>query len=99
MELEKLCKHHLFSKFDVWAGYNNICIAQEDQYKATFKTPFGTFISTVITFGFYNALSIFQHAINQDLAPLKQKYLNNFSNYMDDIAIGTDNTELGKELH
>ena len=28
-----------------------------------------------------------------------QKYLCNFSNYMDDVAIGTDNTELERELH
>ena len=98
-ELKKLSKHHLFSKFDVRASYNNICIAQKDQHKAAFKTPFGTFISTVMTFGFCNAPSIFQHAMNQDLTLLKQKYLNNFSNYMDDVAIGTDNTESERELH
>ena len=98
-ELEKLSKHHLFSKFDVRAGYNNIRIAEEDQYKAAFKTPFGTFIPTVMTFGFCNAPSIFQRAMNRDLGPLKQKYPNNFSNYMDDVAIGTDNTNSGRELH
>ena len=37
--------------------------------------------------------------MNQDLAPLKQKYPDNFSNYMDDVAIGTDNTEEGCKLH
>ena len=52
-----------------------------------------------MTFGFCNALSIFQRAMNWDLAPLKQKYPNNFSNYMDDVAIGTDNTEQGRRLH
>ncbi len=45
-ELEKLSAHQLFSKFDVWVGYNNIHIEEEDQYKAAFKTPFGTFIVT-----------------------------------------------------
>ena len=98
-ELEKLSKHGLFSKFDVCAGYNNICIKEEDQYKAAFKTPIGTFIPTVMTFGFCNAPSIFQRAMNRDLAPLKQKYPNNFSNYMDDVAIGTDNTVEGRKLH
>ena len=58
-ELEKLSKHSLFSKFDVWAGYNNIRIADKDQYKVAFKPPFGTFIPTVMTFGFCNAPSIF----------------------------------------
>src|SRR5712675_3610309 len=98
-ELEKLSKHRLFSKFDVRAGYNNIRIADEDQHKAVFKTPIGTFIPTVMTFGFCNAPSIFQRAMNRDLAPLKQKYPDNFSNYMDDVAIGTDDSPGGKELH
>jgi hypothetical protein len=58
-ELEKLLKHKLFSKFDVQAGYNNIQIAEQDQYKVAFKTPLGTFIPTVMTFRFCNAPSIF----------------------------------------
>ena len=98
-ELEKLSKHGLFSKFDVRARYNNIRIKEEDQYKVAFKTLIGTFIPTIMTFGFCNAPSIFQRAMNRDLALLKQKYPNNFSNYMDDVAIGTDNTEEGRKLH
>jgi hypothetical protein len=98
-ELEKLSHHQLFSKFDVGAGYNNIRIKEEDQYKVAFKTPLGTFIPTVMTFGFCNAPSIFQRAMNRDLKLLKQKYPNNFANYMDDIAIGTDNFPNGKALY
>jgi hypothetical protein len=98
-ELEKLFKHKLFSKFDVWAGYNNIRIAEQDQYKAAFKTPLGTFILTVMTFRFCNALSIFQHVINWDLKPLKQKYPHNFANYMNDVAIGTEDSPNGCKLH
>ena len=37
--------------------------------------------------------------MNQDLRPLKQKYPHNFANYMDDVAIGTDNSPAGQELH
>ena len=98
-ELEKLAQHKLFSKFDVRAGYNNIRIAEQDQYKAAFKTPIGTYIPTVMTFGFCNAPSIFQRAMNRDLEPLKQKYPHNFANYMDDVAIGTNNNQMGQELH
>ena len=53
----------------------------------------------VMTFGFCNAPSIFQKAINHDLAPLKQKYPDHFANYMDDVAIGTDDSVQGQELH
>jgi hypothetical protein len=98
-ELEKLLHHQLFSKFNVRAGYNNIRIKEEDQYKVAFKTPLGTFIPIVMTFGFCNASSIFQRVMNQDLKPLKQKYPNNFTNYMDNVAIGTDNSSKGQKLH
>jgi hypothetical protein len=99
VKLEKLSHHKLFSKINVRAGYNNICIKDEDQHKATFKTPIGTFIPMVMTFGFCNVPSIFQRAMNRDLEPLKQKYPNNFANYMDDIAIGTDDSPEGRKLH
>ena len=98
-ELEKLSHHKLFSKFDVRAGYNNIRIKDTNQHKAVFKTPLGTFIPTVMTFRFCNAPSIFQRAMNHNLEPLKQLYPNNFANYMDDIAIGTDDTPQGQALH
>ncbi len=98
-ELEKLFTHQLFSKFNVWAGYNNICIEDEDQYKVAFKTPLSTYIPTVMMFRFCNAPTIFQHAMNWDLVELKQTYPNHFANYMDDVTIGTkDNTE-GRKLH
>jgi hypothetical protein len=99
VELEKLSCHKLFSKFDIRAGYNNIQIKDEDQHKATFKTPIGTFIPTVMTFSFCNTPSIFQRAMNRDLGLLKQKYPENFANYMDDVAIGTDNSSEGRKLH
>ncbi len=98
-ELEKLSQHHLFSKLDVRAGYNNIQIKEKDQMKVAFKTPLGTFVPTVMTFRFCNAPSIFQQAMNWDLEPLKQKYPRNFVNYMDDIAIGTEDSPKGRILH
>jgi hypothetical protein len=64
VELEKLSHHKLFLKFDVRAKYNNIHIKDKDQHKAAFKTLIGTFIPTVITFGFCNAPFIFQRAMN-----------------------------------
>jgi hypothetical protein len=92
MELKKLSHHQLFSKFDVRAEYNNIRIKKQNQYKAAFKTPLEAFIPIVMTFGFCNAPSMFEKAMNQDLEPLKQKYLNSFANYMNDVTIGTDDS-------
>jgi hypothetical protein len=52
--LEQLHGKTLFSKFDIRWGYNNIRIAEEDQHKAAFKTPFGTYIPRVMYFGLRN---------------------------------------------
>lgn len=37
--------------------------------------------------------------MNRDLEPLKQQYPDNFANYMDDVAIGTDNLPAGRSLY
>ena len=46
--LELLSGKELFLKFNIWWGYKNICIVEEDQYKAAFKTTFETYISRVM---------------------------------------------------
>jgi hypothetical protein len=63
MELDKLKGKHLFTKFDVRAGYNNIRIEDDDAYKAAFKTPLGTYVPKVMPFGLTNAPSVFQRAM------------------------------------
>jgi hypothetical protein len=49
--LERLHGKLLFSKFDICWGYNNIRIVEEDQHKAAFKTPQGTYVPRVMYFG------------------------------------------------
>jgi hypothetical protein len=60
IELDKLKGKELFTKFDVRARYNNILIEPEDAQKAAFKTPLGTYVPKVMTFGLTNAPSVFQ---------------------------------------
>jgi hypothetical protein len=98
-ELDKLKGKHLFTKFDVRARYNNIQIEPEDAYKATFKTPLGTYIPKVMPFGLTNAPSIFQRAMYRDMRPLLLKYPQNVANLMDDWAIATLDTPKGQALH
>jgi hypothetical protein len=99
MELDKLKDKRLFSKFDIKDGYHNILIDPKDQHKAAFKTPIGSYIPKVMTFGLKNAPSVFQRAMNRDLWKLKQKYPKYFVNFMDDVCITTDNTPEGYILH
>jgi Reverse transcriptase (RNA-dependent DNA polymerase) len=52
-----------------------------------------------MTFGLRNASSVFQHAMNRDLHTLKQRYPDHFANFMDDVAIATDDSNEGRALH
>ena len=77
----------LFTKFDVWWGYNNIRIHKEDQWKATFITPFGLFEPTVMFFGFCNAPPTFQAFMNHIFTDMiAEQWL---KIYMDDLSIHT----------
>ena len=78
----------LFMKFDIWWGYNNICIQEEDQWKAAFITPLGLFKPTIMFFEFCNALSTFQAFMNHIFADMiAEKWL---KIYMDDLGIHTN---------
>jgi hypothetical protein len=54
----------LFTKFDVRWGYNNVCIKDEDKWKAAFLTPEGLFEPTVMFFGLTSSPTTFQMIIN-----------------------------------
>ena len=53
----------LFTKFDIQWGYNNICIKEEDRWKAAFKTPFGLYQPKVMYFGLTNSPPTFCRAM------------------------------------
>jgi len=92
----------LFSKFDIRWGYNNIPIEPADRWKASFKTPIGTYQSNVLSFGMKNAPAQFTRLINWDFKAWKDKWFNNredetvVDNYMDNFAVGSKNTPKGR---
>jgi Reverse transcriptase (RNA-dependent DNA polymerase) len=97
--MERLHGKTLFSKFNICMGYNNIQIVEEDQYKATIKTQFGTYIPHVMYFGLTNAPPFFQRTMHRDFCALLQKYPENVGNYMDDWWIVTAGDKEGRRLH
>ena len=99
LALEQLHGKRLFSKFDIRWGYNNICIKEDNQYKAAFKTPQGTYIPRVMYFGLTNAPLFFQRTMHRDFRALMQKYPDNIGNYMDDWWIATPDGNEGRRLH
>jgi len=54
----------IFTKLDIRWGFNNIRIKPEDQFRAAFITPFGTFIPLVMFFGLCNSPATFQRVMN-----------------------------------
>ena len=82
----------VFTKFDIRWGYNNICIKDGDQWKAVFKTCFGTFQPEVMYFGMSNSPPMFQMFMNMILATTQDKHRplgTEILDYMDDILIAS----------
>ena len=81
----------LFSKFDIHWGYNNMCIKEGDEWKATFKTSQGLFELTVMFFGLTNSPATFQTMMDDIFQEeMAQGWL---KIYMDDTIIAADDNE------
>ena len=98
-QLEKLTGKQLFTKFDIRWGYKNHQINERDQFKAAFKTVFGTYIPRVVYFGLKNAPPFFQRMMAKEFQSLTQKYDAYLSNYLDDWIIATPGGAEGLALH
>jgi len=55
----------IFMRMDLRWGYNNVRIREEDEWKAAFTTPKGSFEPTVMFFGLTNSPATFQAIINE----------------------------------
>ncbi len=90
--IHNLSNAHIYTKLNVWWGYNNVCICEGDENKAAFKTHYSLFEPTVMYFSLTNSLATFQMMINHiywDII-LKHKPLGvTIQVYMDDIGIAT----------
>ena len=88
----------LYSKFNIRWGYNNICIREEDQWKATCWNAAGELLMPKnMTQGLYSPWHVLNF-MNHILEPWYQKYgRKKGKNYMDDIGIATLTSEI--DLH
>jgi hypothetical protein len=75
-------------------GYDQIRIAEGEEWKTAFRTRYRLFEYTVMPFGLTNAPATFQHFINDTL----REYLDiSCTAYLDDILIYSDTMEVHKE--
>jgi hypothetical protein len=83
--IDRLSGCSLYTKFNIWWGYNNIQIKEGDKWKAAFITNEGLFEPTVMFFGLTNSPATFQTMMNLIFAKeIAKKWL---TVYMDDMAI------------
>jgi hypothetical protein len=86
--INSLQQAKIFSKLDVWWGYNNIRIKDGDEFKAAFRMNCGLYELQVMFFGLTNSPATFQQMMNEILKELVA--MGNVLVYLDDTLIFTE---------
>lgn len=88
--LDKLKGSAVYSSVDLQQGYNQIRISDSDIPKTAFRTPFGHFEYTVLSFGLVNAPATFQAVMDRLFRPFLDKFV---VCYLDDILVYSKNVD------
>ena len=94
--IDKLRGAEIFSKMDIYWGFNNVQIKEEDRWKAAFKTNRGSFEPSVMFFGLLNLPATFQTMMNEILRDLIDQGV--VVVYMDDILVFTKTLEEHRKI-
>ena len=86
----------VFTKLDLWWGYNNIWIKEGNKWKTVFTTLRESFEPSVIFFELTNSLVTFQMMINEVLQDLINT--REVVSFIDDIIVGTEKEERYDEV-
>jgi hypothetical protein len=76
--LERLANHSFFYYLDGYPSYHQILIHPDNQSKATFTCPYGTFVYRRMSFRLCNALASFQRCIMAIFSDLIEKVMEVF---------------------
>jgi hypothetical protein len=85
-----------FTKLDIHWGYNNVCIREGDEWKATFCTNRNLFKPLVMYFGLTNSPATFQTMMNEIFQDLITEGI--VSVYLDNILIFTNSLEEHRQI-
>ena len=81
----------VFTKLDLWWGYNNVRIKEGDEWKAAFITPMGSYKPMVMVFRLTNFPVTFQVMMNNILRELINT--GEVISFIDNVLVGTDMKE------
>ena len=71
--IDNMGSKRVFTKMNLWWGFNNVRIKAEDEWKGAFTTHVESFEPTVMFFGMTNSPAIFQVMINEILRDMINK--------------------------
>ena len=71
--IDNMGSKRVFTKMNLWWGFNNVRIKAEDKWKGAFTTHVESFEPTVMFFGMTNSPAIFQVMINEILRDMINK--------------------------
>ena len=92
--VDSIGNKRVFTKIDLWWGYNNVRIKKGDEWKAAFTTHVGSYELVVIFFRMTNLPATFQGMMNEVLRDMINE--GKVAAFVDDVLIGTG-TEKGHE--
>ncbi len=82
--IDNTADYEMLSFMDGFSGYNQIRLAEEDQEKTSFTTPWGTYCYVVMPFGLKNAGATYQRAMMSIFHDMMHVYM---EVYVDDILV------------
>ena len=88
--MDRLSQAKYYTKIDLRVGYNNIRIAEGEEWKTAFRTRYGSYEYLVMPFGLTNAPATFQYFMNDIFHDLLDVCV---VVYLDDILIYSDDLD------
>ena len=86
--IDNIGSKRVFTKMDLWWGFNNVRIKEGDEWKGAFTMYIGSFEPTVMFFGMTNSPATFQAIMNEILRDIINK--EKVAVFVDDVLVGTE---------
>jgi len=94
--IDNMGSKRVFTKMDLWWGFNNVRIKEGNEWKGVFTMHIGSFEPTVMFFGMTNSLATFQVMMNEILRDMINK--GKVAAFVDNVLVGTEMEEGHDEI-